>query len=225
MRFTHIKNNSNKLLVYFNDMTKVGTSDNLFTAFNIINENFKDYDIIFMKDIKQNYWYLTKIEHAYTLIKQLVEQNNYNSVYGLAASSGSIPLLNILYRFNDFKKAVIINGQTTLCDEIVNKYRRSCHDCAIFNKAPITEQYDDKFITPFQNIPVNMFDKYIFFYNNTTSDTVYYEYVKSIFPTTLHKNIHYDKTNKNSHGGYVGYLLKNTQFFDFIKKEFNEFIE
>ena len=46
-------------------MTKVGTTDNLFSAFKIINENFNDYDIIFMKDVKQNYWYLTKIEDAY----------------------------------------------------------------------------------------------------------------------------------------------------------------
>ena len=68
-----------------------------------------------------------------------------NNTHSLAASSGSIPLLNILYIFNDFKKAVIINGQTTLSDEIVNKYRRSCHDCAIFNKAYIKEQYDDNF--------------------------------------------------------------------------------
>ena len=52
IKYTHIKNNSDKLLVFFNDDAKVGTLDNTFSSFKILNFIFGDYDILFVKDIK-----------------------------------------------------------------------------------------------------------------------------------------------------------------------------
>jgi hypothetical protein len=220
IQYIHVKNNSNKLLIFFNDMVKVGMTDNTFSSFKILSDTFDDYDILFIKDIKYMYWYLSIINDIYSLIDNIIQSNNYNFMYGLTSSSGALCLLNTLYKFNIFKQAVIINGQTTMCDDIVNKYKYSCGDCCVFNKQCINEPYDDDFITPFKKIPNEMLDKYIFYYCNSVSDLIYYEYIKSIYPENLYSNIFFDITN-NSHGGYIAYLLNNNNFLLNIKNIFD----
>ena len=221
IQYLHVKNNSNKLLIFFNDMAKVGTTDNTFSSFKILSDIFNDFDILFIKDIKPLYWYLTVINDIHNLIDNIIQTNNYNFIYGLASSSGSMGLLNTLYKYNIFKKAVIINGQNTLCDDIINKYRYNCEDCAIFNKQYIIEPYDDDFITPFKKIPNEMLDKYIFYYCNSVSDLIYYEYTKSIYPENLCNNNNLYITN-GSHAGYIGYLLNDNNFLLNIKDIFNK---
>jgi hypothetical protein len=142
-------------------------------------------------------------------------------MYGLTSSSGTLCLLNTLYKFNVFKKAIIINGQSSLCDDIVNKYKHTCKDCCIFDKQYVNEPYDDNFTIPFKKIPREMFDKYIFYYCNSISDLTYYEYIKSIYPENLHINIFFDKTN-NSHGRYIAHLLNDNNFLLNIKNIFNK---
>jgi len=221
MIYIHVKNNSNKLLIFFNDMVKVGITDNTFSSFKILNDIFNDYDILFIKDIKPNYWYLTIVNDFYNLIDNIIQSNNYHFMYGLTSSSGTLCLLNTLYKFNIFKKAVIINGQTTLCSNIVNKYKYTCSDCCIFNKKYIKEPYDDDLLIPFKKIPNEMLNKYIFYYCNSVSDLIYYEYIKSIYPKKLYTNIFFDITN-NSHGGYVADLLNNNNFLLNIKNIFDK---
>jgi hypothetical protein len=197
-------------------MVKVGITDNTFSSFKILSNTFNEYDILFIKDIKNMYWYLSIINDVYNLIDNIIQSNNYHFMYGLTSSSGTLCLLNTLYKFNIFKKAVIINGQTTMCSDIVNKYKYTCSDCSIFNKQCINESYDDDFLIPFKKIPNEMLDKYIFYYCNSISDLIYYEYIKSIYPENLHINIFFDITN-NSHGGYVSYLLHLFSFQTPIK--------
>ena len=221
MIYIHVKNNSNKLLIFFNDMVKVGITDNTFSSFKILCDTFNDYDILFIKDIKNMHWYLTIINDIYNLIDNIIQSNNYHFMYGLTSSSGTLCLLNTLYKFNIFKKAVIINGQTTMCSDIVNKYKYTCMDCCIFNKEYIKEPYDDDFLIPFKKIPNEMLDKYIFYYCNSVSDLIYYEYIKSIYPENLYINLFFDITD-NSHGGYVGYLLNNNNFLLNMKDIFDE---
>lgn len=220
MKYIHIKNNNNKLLIFFNDMIKTGVEDNTFSSFKILQNIFNDYDILFIKDVKPNYWYLTIMENVYNLIYNIVQTNNYNFMYGLASSSGALCLLNVLYKFDIFNKSVIINGQSILCDDIIHKYKDNCFDCAIFNKKLITERYDDAFIIPFNRIPNEIFDKYIFYYCNSVSDKIYYEYIKSLYPKNLHSNIFFDETN-TSHVMYVSYLLNDNAFLTNIKKIFD----
>ena len=220
MRYLHLKNNSNKLLIFFNDMVKVGITDNTFSSFKILSNTFNDYDILFIKDIKHMYWYLTIINDIYNLIDNIIQTNNYNFMYGLTSSSGTLCLLNTLYKFNIFKKAVIINGQTALCDDVLNKYKHTCTDCNLFNKQSINEPYDDDFITPFSKISNEMFHKYIFYYCNSVSDLIYYEYIKSIYPENLYINIFFDRTN-NSHGGYIAILLNDNNFLLNMKSIFD----
>jgi len=221
MKYLHVKNNSKKLLIYFNDMSKVGTTDDKFSSFKILHSIFSDYDILFVKDIKHGNWYLTIIDDVFKLIYEIVQRNNYNFIYGLTSSSGAICLLNILHKFTIFRKAVIINGQTNLSDDIINKYKYTSLDCNPIDKKSITESYDENFLTPFENIPIEMYYKYIFFYNNSVSDSVYYKYIKSIYPDSLHSNIFFDETPQ-SHGVYVEYLLNNFSFLNHVKETFDK---
>jgi hypothetical protein len=220
MRYVHINNNNKKLLIVFSDMAKVGITDDTFASFKILKNIFNDYDILFVKDIKLGYWYLTIMEFVYNLICNIIQVNNYKFIYGLTSSSGAMCLLNILYRFNIFTKAVIVNGQTTLSDDIVNKYKSKCRDCRIFNKKEIKESYNEDYIIPFKKIPTDTFDKYIFYYCSSVSDKVYYEYIKSIYPTDLHNNIYFNETN-SSHSNYIGCLLNDNKFLTNVKNTFD----
>lgn len=221
MIYKYINNKNNKLLIFFNDMIRVGIDDELFSSYNIIKNIFNDYDILFIKDIKPNYWYLTIIDDIYKLIQTI--SNNYIEIYGLTSSSGTLCLLNILYKFNNFKKAVIINGQTTLQDDILEKYKYNCYDCAIFNKNYINEIYNNEYLVPFNKILPEMFQKYIFYYCNSVSDKIYYEYIKSIYPTNLYNNLFFNDTI-TCHGKYVAFLLNDTNFLQNIKSTFDNLI-
>ena len=70
-------------------------------------------------------------------------------MYGLTSSSGALCLLNTLYRFSIFKKAVIINGLTTLCDNVVNKYKHTNRSWSNINRESIKEPFDEDLLTPF----------------------------------------------------------------------------
>jgi hypothetical protein len=128
-----------------------------------------------------------------------------------------------LYKFDIFKKAFIINGQTTMCDSIVNKYKHTNRNWINITKQSVKEPFNEELLTPFNQIPNTMLDKYIYYYCNTYIDLLYYEYVKSIYPENLHNNIFLDDTH-NTHDGYIGYLLHNKNFLSDIKHIFNESI-
>jgi hypothetical protein len=204
-------------------MIKTGIEDDLFSSFKILTTVFNDYDILFIKDIKPFYWYLTIINDVYDLIHNIVESNNYKFMYGLTSSSGTLCLLTTLYKFDIFTKSVIIVGQTTLCDDIVNKYKyQPIFDCCIFDKQLIAEKYDHDLLTPFDKIPHEIFHKYVFYYCNSITDVIYYEYIKSIYPNYLHSNIMFDTTHI-SHAGYAGYLLNDHTFLTNIKTMYDSF--
>ena len=219
MKYLHIINKTQKLLVFFNDMVKVGF-DEKFSSFKIINNIFNDYDILFIKDIKPKYWYLTIMDPIYNLINDILINNNYKYIYGLTSSSGTLCLLSILHRFCIFKKAVIINGQITLCDDIINKYKDTCTDCCIFDKKNITESFDEKYLNPLDRIPKEFLDKYFFYYCDSVSDAIYYNYIKSVYPIDLQENIIFDKTHQG-HGDYIAQLLNNKEFLTNIKNIFD----
>ena len=221
IKYTHVKNSSDKLLVFFNDAAKVGTLDNTFSSFKILNLIFEDYDILFVKDIKPMHWYITVTNDVYNLINNIVQTNNYCCMYGLTSSSGALCLLNTLYRFSIFKKAVIINGLTTLCDNIVDKYKYTSRSWSNINRKSIKEPFDEDLLTPLNKIPVSMYDKYIYYYCNSSIDTIYYDYVMSIYPAELQCNIFFD-IQFDSHSGYVGHLLNSNEFLSNIKTIFDE---
>lgn len=223
MKYIHLNNNSSKLVIFFNDMAKVGTDDDRFSSYKILKETFHDYDVVFIKDIKMHYWYLTIMDDVYNLIDNIIKTYNYDSVFGLTSSSGTICLLNTLHKFSNFKKAIIINGQTILSDEIVDLYKDSCIDCYIFDKNKINESYDKEHLIPFSKIPVEKFNKYIFLYCDSVSDRIYYKYMRAIYPTNLHGNISFDD-NIKLHGIFVKFLLNDTLFLTHVKNIFDMYL-
>ncbi len=221
MIYKHIINNSKNLLVFINDMVLTGTDNENFSCYKILNENFNNYDILFIKDIKQKHWYITIIEDIYDLIYNLNNKFKYTNIFGLTSSSGAICALNVLYKFSNFKKAVIINGQTCLNDKIIDKYKNNCQDCSIFNKDIISNnEFYERLYDPLKKLQFDDLKKFIFYFNNSVSDQIYFEYTKSFYGNLIKSNICYDKNNK-SHGEYVSDLFSSYNFMNKIKFYFN----
>jgi len=217
----HITVGSKKLLVFLNGMENTGTSSNSFSAYKTIITNFNDYDILFIKDIKKGYWYLTAIPYISDLIQYLITYYNYTSLFGFTYSSGTICLLNLLHKYDIFKKAVIINGQVSLNQYVVSKYSTDS-GCAIFRKNIIKEKYDDNYLEPLKNIPNNMLAKYIFYYNKTISDGVNHSHLIKYFyiGDEFKDNIFFNHSTI-SHKNYIKELLCNTKFLIKIKNQFD----
>jgi hypothetical protein len=166
-KYSHIQNQSKKLLVYFNDMTQVGHSDH-FSLYKQLNRIFSDYDILFIKDIAEYYWYLTIIDDILELLHSLNHTFKYDAIYGFAGSSGCMGLLNTLPKIAIFKRAIVINGQVSLASEDVEKYR-NCRDCYLFSKEKIQEEYHQAYLTPLLFIQNQKERSYqIRFYHNTS---------------------------------------------------------
>ena len=193
--YTHVNRNSNTLLIYFNDMTKVGPAP-IFSSFKTLTNIFT-CDIIFIKDIDILLWYLTIHPECTQIINDLIEQYKFQRVFGLSTSSGTIPLLNIMPTIKNFKHGFIINGQSSLEPHIVDKYKH-CNDCAIFNPAIISD-LNQNLIAPLTHTSDNMLLKYTFYCNNSVSDKVYYNYLCNIGAST---NIQYEPDGL-SHYDYI----------------------
>ena len=163
-KYKHIQNQSKRLLVYFNDMTQVGFSDH-YSLYKQLNCIFFDYDILFIKDTAEYYWYLTIVDDILELLYQLNRDFGYECVYGFAGSSGCMGLLNTLPKIPNFKRAIVINGQVSLAREDVEKYR-NCKDCYLFSKEKIKEAYNEDYLVPFQKSSKGTFQ--IRFYHNTS---------------------------------------------------------
>ncbi len=218
-KYIHIQNNSKNLLVYFNDMTQVGFSDH-FSLYKQLNTIFHDFDILFIKDIAEYYWYLTIINHIIDLINSLNNQYHYTNIYGFAGSSGSIGLLNTLPKIVNFKKAVIINGQVSLAKEDVHKYR-NCKDCYLFSEDKIKEDYHKNYLIPLEYIKCNHTNQYKikFYHNCSASDSVNHNILKNHYKLPFFEII----DEGNVHGPFHGpYLIK--KYHENCLKEYKNYL-
>lgn len=216
-KYTHINNGSNNLFIYFNNMTQTGLDDN-FTYYKIITTTFSDHDILFIKDIKIGYYYLTIMDDVHELITKLVLDNKYKEIVSFADSSGAIPLLNILPTFNIFKKAVIINGQVSLKKEIVNKYRKlilkTKTNRYLFDEQRVKQTYNKKYLDPISRITDNTNYEITFYYNMVTSDKVYCDMVRSLNYSNIKLN--YENLDL-THIMYIIYKVSSSDFFNDLK--------
>jgi hypothetical protein len=159
---------------------------------------------------------------VYKLICDTLENNNYTSLFGISSSSSAMCLTNILHQFSIFKLGLVVNGQIALNKPVVDEYKNKCNDVAIFDENKIPSHYDKKLLTPFDNISSEHHKKYLFYYNNSVSDTVYYKYIKNILHKDLHINIVF-KNDNGSHHGYIASLLKSVEFLKNIKTKFDTY--
>ena len=202
-KYIHIKNNSKQMIVYFNDMTQVGFSDH-FSLYKQLNTIFNEFDILFIKDIAEYYWYLTIIDPIIDLIHSLNNKYHYINIYGFAGSSGSIGLLNTLPKIANFRKAVIINGQVSLAKEDVDKYR-SCKDCYLFSEDKIKEDYHKDYLIPLEYIKSNHKNRFKiqFYHNCSTSDSVNHNILKNHYKLPIFDIIYEGNTHGPFHGPYL----------------------
>jgi hypothetical protein len=216
-----IDNNSKNIIIYFNDMANTDENGDLFSSYKKINAVFFDYDILFIKDIKPMSWYLTIIHNIYNIISEINMSKNYEYMYGLTCSSGAICLLNVLYKFPNFSKAVIINGQISLDNGCIDLYKNCCTDCVSYDKNIFQNPYDidNKTLNPLLQIPRDELYKFVFYYCNSVSDIVYREYLQTILPLDLHiTNIFCDETHI-SHSGYITLLFTDNVFLENIREK------
>jgi hypothetical protein len=218
MKHLYICNNSSKLLIFFNDNVRANNNNYFFSSYKILTKIYKNYDILFIKDIKPCLWYLNILDQVYDLIKKINNQKKYKNMYGLTSSSGTICLLNILHKFKNFSKAVIINGQISLSNNFINSYKNKCNDIVIFNRKNIIIK-NENILTPFEKIKsnYNYLSKYVFFYCNSCSDKIYYKYLKKILPLKLQETNLFFSYNTTDHGEYVAKLLNSIIFLNKIK--------
>ncbi len=216
-KYIHIQHHSKKLLVYFNDMTQVGFSDH-FSLYKQLHEIFFDYDILFVKDIAEYYWYLTIIDDIYNLICELNNTYQYDSIVGFAGSSGSIGLLNTLPKISNFHKAIIINGQVSLRKEDVDKYR-NCKDCYVFDEKKIQEEYKEEYVEPMEYIKkMNLaFFKIRFYHNSSSSDSVNHTLLKEKYVCKHIEAIYEDHRDTPFHGNYLVKKYKNIYLEEYKK--------
>ena len=217
MKYRHVNRNGKHLLVIFNDMTKTGIADYSFSPFNHYLRAFDGYDFLFFKDIEKYYWYLTVQADICEIIRTIQEEFNYLALYGIGASSGAMPLLNTLPNFPNFKHGVVLNGQVSLDSSIIDKYS-STKDIHIFNKNDIKESYPLELLTPLENLPSTCYSRITYYYNDSLSDKVYYDYVCSKYQDR--SQIHLS-TNGMTHGEYLISLYTDTSFLQKIKELFD----
>ena len=172
-KYRYIQNNSPMLLIYFNNMTQCG-HDDVFSLYKKLPIIFHGYDILYVKDTHLCNWYLPIMNELTQFITQL--SIPYTSIFGLSDSSGTMPMLNILPGLRNFRKAVSVNGQCSLEDDVISKWRH-VQDCYHYSELPNIVQ---RHKSPLRHLP--SFTKYeiTMYYNYNGSDAVYHDYVKEI---------------------------------------------
>ena len=195
-----LKRDKKKLMISFSDMIVVRKGG--FVCFKTFDNIFFDHDILFVKDTELNKWYLEDIDNIEKDIREY--SCEYDEVYGITSSSGTIPLLNILHNLSNFKKAVIINGQCCLTNEIVDLYRH-CVDCVIFNEN-LVKSFNKAHLDPMKFVSRENQNKFHFFYNDSISDNIYANHLKN-FNVNLNQEL-----SGESHGDYIIRKLTDKKF-------------
>ena len=218
-KYIHNQNNSEKLFIYFNNMTQIGFSDR-FTYYKTLMNTFNDYDLLFIKDIEIGYYYLTIIDDIDNLITKLVKEYNYKKIVSYGDSAGAMPILNILPKYDIFKKAIIINGQVSLKKEVIDIYRKLpiTVKTYVFNEKKIKKIYNKIYKEPLNNLQDTNNYEITCYYNSVGSDAVYCELIKNLNYSNM--KIINDKLNMN-HIMYIIYKTSSAEFFTDMKQYFD----
>jgi hypothetical protein len=124
-------------------------------------------------------------------------------------------MLNILPRLRNFRKAVSVNGQCSLEDDVISKWRH-IQDCHHYSELPNINQ---RHKSPLRRLP--SFKKYeiTMYYNYNGSDAVYHDYVKEINnPNIIVKR----EDLQLSHFGYILHVLSSHDKIEEIRKYFDQ---
>lgn len=212
-KYRYINNQNSRLLIYFDDMKCCGYDDK-FSMYKKLPCVFHDYDILYLKDTHVGNWYLPIMNEMSIFINKL--SASYKFVFGIADSSGTIPLLNILPTLINFHKAVCINGQCSLEYDVISQWRH-CTDCHQYSE--LSQFFDEKHKYPLRNLPSNPPNNYeiTMYYNYNGSDAVYHDYVKAInIPNIILKR----SDLQLYHHQYIEYFLSSHDNLENIRNYF-----
>lgn len=125
IKYKFVDNHSNKLILAINDMGATNNEENIFSPYTSFIKMFPEYDLLFIKETKPQYWYLDNIDAIKTEINKYAVK--YADVYLITSSSGGIVTLHILPDIINLKCAILINIQTYLDKEHLDQYNDIAH--------------------------------------------------------------------------------------------------
>lgn len=105
------------LVIGFNCLNNFGLDDR-FGMYRTLTQAFPDSDVLLLKDAIHFNWYISIMQELQRFLIDLVHEKGYQKVFAISSSAGSIPLLNIMPHVPNFRKAVVINGQVSIHDDV-----------------------------------------------------------------------------------------------------------
>jgi hypothetical protein len=223
MGFAHYLHcyNSQNLLIYFNSLAAYGYDDDFLLRYTLV-ENFTDYDILILKDRHQFNWYLPIIPEIEKFIADLIVEKSYKNVFALADSSGTMPLLNCLPSNPFFRRAVVVNGQVDISEEVVYKYRD--HMVGSFDLSRVIGEFDKKYLQPLNLIDYSNKFEILFYYNYFRSDRIYADIIANFSKPNFSVRLDFKRCGEiPCHGAYIKDLFKSKKFIEEIKFYFSQY--
>jgi hypothetical protein len=223
MAFSYLfyNNDKEKLLIYFNSLAATGLGDN-FLLKHTLSENFSDYDILIVKDSEPNNWYLSVIPEIEKFITKLSCEKNHKHIFALADSSGAIPLLSILPNISLFRRAVVVNGQVDLSEDVVYKFKDNI--VGHFEIEKVKGDIYKKYIKPVELIDYSNKFEILFCYNYFRSDKVYADIISNLSKPNFRLRLDFKKyTTIPCHACYIIDLFTSKNFLEEIKFYFSQY--
>lgn len=216
MSFTYyyVDRESSDLLIYFNSLAATGSADN-FLLKNTLPENFKNFNILILKDCEGCNWYLTIIDEIKEFLPQLSEKKSIKNIFALADSSGAIPLLNCLPNNPFFRKGVIVNGQVDISEDVIYKYRDGV--VGEFKPEKVKGKFDKKYLKPLDLINYSNSFEILFYFNYFRSDKIYADIISNLSKSNFKLKLDFKRYEKYPcHTNYITDLFTDKKFFEEI---------
>ena len=214
--------NSQNLLIYFNSLADNGSADDHFLLKHTLVENFTDYDILILKDRWRLNWYISIIPEIEKFIADLIVEKSYKNVFALADSSGAIPLLSCLPNNPFFRRAVVVNGQVDISEEIIYKYRDNVVGSLDLSK--VVGEFDKKYLQPLNLIDYSNKFEIVFYYNYFKSDKIYADIISNLSKSNFKVRLDFKRSGEMPcHAIYIKDLFTSKNFIEEMKFYFSQY--
>ena len=207
----YIDRKSNNLLIYFNSLAATGYADNFLLKYSLA-ENFKEFNILILKDCEGLNWYLTIIDEINDFLLTFPKEKSIKNIFALADSSGAIPLLSCLPNNPFFRRAVVVNGQVDISEEIIYKYRDNV--VGSFDLSRVVGEFDKKYLQPLNLIDYSNKFEIVFYYNYFKSDKIYADMISNLSKSNFKVRLDFKRCGEMPcHASYIISLFTSENFF------------
>lgn len=209
------------LLIYFNNLAADGRDDKFLLKDTLV-EKFTNYDILIVKDSLPYNWYVASIPEIENFVANLIDKNCYENIFALADSSGAIGLLNSLPNNPLFRRAVIVNGQIDISEDIIYKYKDNI--IGHFEISKVLGDFDKKYFKPLDRINYSNKFEILFCYNYFRSDKIYADIISHLSKSNFRLRLDFKKYDTiPCHAVYIIDLFTNKNFLEEIKFYFSQY--